>query len=67
MTKHAHVVFRHPLQESEMSQQYTPIAQQQKSKTPAAPAAPSAPLPIDPSLLRQISGGTTELTPKGGW
>ncbi len=47
-----------------MSQKQTPVVPQQQSKT-QAPAAPSAPLPIDPSLLRQVSGGTD--SPKTGW
>jgi hypothetical protein len=51
-----------------MSHQQTPAAPQQQQKTPATPVARSAPLPIDPSLLRQISGGTvTPLSPGGTW
>ena len=50
-----------------MSQQYTPAVPQQQSKT-SAPAHTSGPLPIDPSLLRHVGGGTdSNSTPTKGW
>jgi len=49
-------------------QKLTPIvAPQSQTKTPATPVVPSAPLPIDPSLLRQISGGTQTSSPNPTW
>jgi len=48
-----------------MSQQQSPIVPQQQTRTPSTP---STPLPIDPSLLRQISGGTGSTSiPITGW
>jgi len=48
-----------------MSQAHAPVAAQKsaQSKTPSTPAK-TAPIPLDPSLLRQVSGGTT---PTGTW
>jgi hypothetical protein len=40
-----------------MSEQYNPVVPQQEAKTP------SAPLPLDPSLLRHVGGGSS---PPGG-
>jgi hypothetical protein len=49
-----------------MSQYHTLAVPQDQAKP--APAAPSAPSPIDPNLLRQISGGTTDTcAPKNNW
>jgi len=50
-----------------MSHQQTPVDQQQQSKAPTTPAAPSAPIPLDPSLLRQICGGTDTSAPVKIW
>jgi len=41
--------------------------QTQHPRSPSVPAAPSAPLPIDPALLRHISGGETTDLPGKGW
>ena len=41
-----------------MSHQQAQGVPQQQSKSTTAPVAPSMPLPIDPALLGQISGGT---------
>lgn len=50
-----------------MSQLHTPAAPQQQPKTTPAPV-PSAPLPLDPHLLRQVSGGTTgTASPVNNW
>jgi hypothetical protein len=50
-----------------MSQQQTPGTFQQNAKIPANQSSP-APLPIDPKLLHQISGGTNETdAPKNNW
>ena len=39
-----------------------------QTKTPAAPVAPSVPQPIDPNLLRYISGGVDSASaPYKGW
>jgi hypothetical protein len=46
-----------------MSQQQTPAVPQQQPKS----TTPTAPLPIDPSLLRHISGGATTSTPNPTW
>jgi hypothetical protein len=40
-----------------MTQQQQPPVHKQPVQVPAAP---SKPVPIDPSLLRQVSGGTEE-------
>lgn len=50
-----------------MSQQHAPATLQQQTKLPTTPATPSAPVPIDPNLLRQISGGQTATGPNPGW
>lgn len=42
-----------------MSQQQTPVVQQQHSKTPTTPPAPSAPIALDPNLLSRICGGAS--------
>ena len=49
----------HTLQELSMMQAHTPVAAL-KSAQPKSPTTPAktAPIPLDPSLLRQISGGT---------
>ncbi|MBW8828922.1 MAG: hypothetical protein JF606_05735 [Burkholderiales bacterium] len=40
-----------------MSHQYTQVVPQAQSNKPVVPAAPSLPVPLDPSLLSQVSGG----------
>jgi len=40
-----------------MSNQYTQVVPQAQSNKPVVPTAPSLPVPLDPSLLSQVSGG----------
>ncbi len=47
-----------------MSQALNSVSPQQVVTSPATPAQPSSPVPIDPSLLRHIGGGTL---PVRGW
>jgi hypothetical protein len=52
-----------------MSQQQTPVLTQLKTAAPVGAAKQHAPLPLDPALLSQVSGGTTSNTslPNTGW
>jgi hypothetical protein len=50
-----------------MSQHQTAPVGQQQSKAPVPSPAPSVPIPLDPNLLRHISGGETTDAPRGGW
>ena len=47
-------------------QKHTPVVAP-KTQAPKAPVAPSAPQPIDPQLLRHVSGGGDAGMPTKGW
>jgi hypothetical protein len=47
-----------------MSQALNSVSRQQAATSPATPIKPCSPVPIDPSLLRHIGGGTL---PVRGW
>jgi len=49
-----------------MSQPKTHAVSQSQGQAQAVPAT-SKPLPIDPSLLRQIGGGTGKTSPEPTW
>jgi hypothetical protein len=49
-----------------MSQQQTPVVQQQQPKAPPVPSLP-APLPLDGAALRNVSGGTSTSAPGNVW
>jgi hypothetical protein len=50
-----------------MSEQQTSTPQQQQARVSPVRPAPTQPLPIDPSLLRQIGGGVSTGSPNTGW
>lgn len=47
-----------------MSQQHTPVVQQQQAKTSSTPVAP---VPLDPKVLSQVCGGTAPSAPVHVW
>jgi len=51
-----------------MQLQHTPATghEADQSPNPTTPTTPSAPIPLDPSLLRQVSGGDGQ-SPHGTW
>ena len=48
-------------------QEHTAAVAPKSPATPAKPVAPSKPLPIDPTLLRHVSGGVRTNAPNGNW